>query len=136
MVLIIPVERISVNVIAVDDELVPFFKEEKRNLFGKIIPDLRYCINVSEGQHKITLLAERVVSLRIELPSPAYYVGECWIDLSKNQDYRTVIKRAGEGNRDEVVHLKEEGQEDPLRVCEIRRMGKSDLFEFTENMRQ
>ena len=129
-------DSITVNVIAVDDDLVPTFREEKRNLIGiEAIPNLRsYCMNMSAGKHKITLLAERGRGMGTT-GGIDYYIGSCVVRLAKSGQYAVVPKRSGDWYEEVVVQVRAQEGAEPAGICELSPIHRKDLFERLKKMR-
>lgn len=129
-------DSITVNVIAVNDQLVPTFREKKRNLVGiETIPDLRsYCMNISAGKHKITLLAERGRGMgtagRMD-----YFIGSCVVRLTKSGKYTVVPKRTGDWFEEVLVRVRAHEGAEPAGVCELSQIHRKPLFELLRKMR-
>jgi hypothetical protein len=136
LVAILFYDIIVVNVMAVDDQLTPTFREEKRNLIGlQTIPDLSaYCVSVSGGEHEITLLAERGRGIGTT-GSTDYYVGSCVLRFAKGGEYTVAPKRSGDWYEEVVVHVIADGRGDPLGVCELTQIPRDALFDLLEDMR-
>lgn len=130
-------DSIVVNVMAVDDQLAPIFREEMRNLIGlQTTPNLRsYCVSLSGGEHEITLLAERGRGIGTT-GSTDYYVGSCVMSFAKGGEYTVAPKRSGDWYAEVVVRVIADGREDPLGVCELTRISRSAFFDLLEDMKR
>jgi hypothetical protein len=129
-------DNITVNVMAVDDQLAPSFREEKRNLIGmQTIPNLdSYCVSMSPGEHKITFLAERGRGMGTT-GGYDYYVGSCAVRVVQNGEYTVVPKRSGDWYEEVFVHLRAHESGDALAVCELTKTPRDALLELLKDMR-
>jgi hypothetical protein len=130
-------DTIIVNVIAVDDQLTPTFQEKKRNLVGvETIPNLdSYCMNVSAGEHKITLLAVRERGMG-KSSGHDYYLGTCVVRLAKSIKYTVVPKRSGDWYSKVMVLVRARDGEEPAEVCELTETPRNTLFDLLKDMRR
>lgn len=136
VIAIIFYDVITVNVMAVDDQLIPSFREEKRNLFGiQTIPNLEsYCVSMSPGEHKITFLADRERGMG-KASGTNYYIGSCVIRLAKSGKYTAAPKRSIEGYEQVDIHVLADESAEPRGVCNLILIPRNRLFELLKDMR-
>ena len=129
-------DNIVANVIAVDQQLAPEFEEEKENLVGiETLPNLnRYCVLVAEGEHQLTILAERESGIGT-MAGTSYYIGQCTFALEANADYYTVPKRSGEWLSDLVVLFTKDDQDVSAGVCDMIQVSREHALHLIESLR-
>jgi hypothetical protein len=115
-------DGITAYAIAVDDKIAPAFEKETRNFRGRryIHAPEQYCLEVSPGSHKVTILAMRRETSFIMLDT--YYYGECIVTTEADHSYLITPKRSGSSmwwHRDITAHIKEKNSEESVTVCEM-----------------
>ena len=126
---------LTANVIAVDGMLVPAFMKKEQGIWNETVEEKleSYCVEVTEGEHKLLLLAEWEFAIGWGV-TLNYHAAECTASFVSGKNYLVTTKTETFG-KDEIViaHIIEDVSEEPVATCETSIVPR--YTEFIENLR-
>lgn len=123
-------QKTTANAIAVDEIISPAYENGWINCCGEKIPPVLYtfCNEVSQGEHKITLLAKRSDSSGYWLHDfrrTSYHYGECMVTTEAGHTYLTIPEPSDrscysyEHSDNVVVNITDKHSREVVGVCNM-----------------